>query len=102
MPGRRSRFVVTLFVLSFVLHAIAAAQAPAPIAARRAQLRDAIDQEWQYQLRTSPELATAIGDARYNDRLADRSAEAAERDVHHARESVRIFESIDTTGFPEQ
>ena len=102
MPGRRSRFVVTLFVLSFVLHAIAAAQAPAPLAARRAQLRNAIDQEWQYQLRTSPELATAIGDARYNDRLADRSAEAAERDVHHARESVRIFESIDTTGFPEQ
>jgi uncharacterized protein (DUF885 family) len=79
-----------------------AAQAPAPLSARRAQLRDAIEQEWQYELKTSPELATAIGDARYNDRLADRSAEAAERDVQHARESIHIFESIDPTGFPEQ
>jgi uncharacterized protein (DUF885 family) len=102
MSGRCPRFVVTLFVLSFVLHAIVAAQAPAPLAARRAQLRNAVDQEWQYQLRTSPELATAIGDPRYNDQLADRSAEAAERDVRHTRESIRLFESIDTTGFPEQ
>ena len=65
-------------------------------------MRDAIEQEWQYDLKISPELATAIGDARYNDQLADRSAAAAERDLQHARNSIRIFEGIDTTGFPEQ
>ena len=102
MPGRRSRFLVTLFTLALVLLTIAAARASAPLAARRAQLRDAIEQEWQYDLRTSPELATAIGDARYNDQLADRSAEAAEKDVQHTRASIRVFESIDTNGFPEQ
>jgi len=102
MPGRRSRFLVTLFTLALVLLTIAAARASAPLADRRAQLRDAIEQEWQYDLRTSPELATAIGDARYNDQLADRSAEAAEKDVQHTRASIRVFESIDTNGFPEQ
>ena len=102
MPGRRSRFLVTLFTPALVLLTIAAARASAPLADRRAQLRDAIEQEWQYDLRTSPELATAIGDARYNDQLADRSAEAAEKDVQHTRASIRVFESIDTNGFPEQ
>jgi uncharacterized protein (DUF885 family) len=102
MPGRCSRIVATLSALSLVLACMVSAQTSAPLAARRAQLRDAIEQEWQYDLKTSPEFATAVGDARYNDQLADRSAEAAERDVQHARASIRLFEAIDTTGFPEQ
>jgi len=102
MPGRYSRTLATLSLLSVALLIEAAAQASAPLAVRRAQLRDAIDQEWQYELRTSPELATAVGDARYNDQLADRSAGAAERDLQHARDSIRVFEAIDTTGFPAQ
>jgi uncharacterized protein (DUF885 family) len=72
------------------------------LAARRAKLRDAIDQEWQWSLRTNPELATEIGDPRYNDRWSDYSAAAQERNVAHAREEIRIFEAIDTAGFPEQ
>ncbi|MDE3186173.1 MAG: DUF885 family protein [Acidobacteriota bacterium] len=75
--------------------------ATASLAARRAQLREAIEQEWQYRLKTYPELATAIGDPRYNDRLDDRSAAAREQDTQHAREEIRIFTSIDTQGFPE-
>ena len=35
---------------------------------RRAALRAAIADEWEYELRESPELATTIGDYRYNDR----------------------------------
>ncbi len=69
---------------------------------RRAQLRDAIDREWEYELKEHPELATAIGDSRYNDRLDDRSAAAEEREVQHTREEIRILAAIDTTGFPEQ
>ncbi|HTV54368.1 MAG TPA: DUF885 domain-containing protein, partial [Terriglobia bacterium] len=72
------------------------------IEARRAELRDAIEQEWQYTLKTRPEWATAIGDPRYNDRLDDYSAEAEEREAQHARQEIRVFERIDTTGFPEQ
>jgi uncharacterized protein (DUF885 family) len=94
--------VATLYLLSLALLPAAGAQSGAPLAARRAQLREAIEQEWQYELKTAPELATAIGDPRYNDRLYDRSAEAAERDTQRAREEIRVFEAIDTTGFPEQ
>jgi uncharacterized protein (DUF885 family) len=96
------RSLAILYLLSLVLLPAAGAQPDAPLAARRAQLREAIEQEWQYQMKTNPEFATAIGDPRYNDRLYDRSAEAAEREMQHAREEIRIFEAIDTTGFPEQ
>ena len=55
MPVRKSRILVTLFALSFVLLSIALAQAPAPLADRRAHLRDAIEQEWQYDLKIWPQ-----------------------------------------------
>jgi uncharacterized protein (DUF885 family) len=102
MCSSRTVSVATLYLLSLALLPAAGAQSGAPLAARRAQLREAIEQEWQYELKTAPELATAIGDPRYNDRLYDRSAEAAERDTQRAREEIRVFEAIDTTGFPEQ
>ena len=105
--------VLPVWMLSLALLPVAAAQpaastpgashstATASLAARQAQLRQAIEQEWQYRLKTHPELATAIGDPRYNDRLDDRSAAAEEQDAQHAREQIRIFEAIDTQGFPE-
>lgn len=108
------RPVVWLVLSSFLLLPVAGAQTSLPhagashsaavasLAARRAQLRQAIEQEWQYDLKTSPEFATAIGDSRTNDRLDDRSAAAAERDIVHARREIRIFAAIDTQGFPEQ
>lgn len=77
-------------------------QAPASLVTRRAQLREAIEKEWQYELLSDPEFATSIGDARYNDRLADRSAEAAQKDTQHAREAIHTIAAIDTRGFPEQ
>jgi len=91
------------FVVFALLPLVSAATAPAQsLAARRAKLRDAIEQEWQYQLRIHPETATEIGDPRYNDRWSDYSAAAAERQTAHAREEIRIFAAIDSTGFPEQ
>lgn len=112
MPHDRS--IVPVLMLSLFLLPVAAAQpaaskpvtphsaATASLAARRAQLREAIEQEWQYRLKTHPEFATAIGDPRYNDRLDDRSAAAEEKDIQHALEEIRIFSAIDTSGFPEQ
>jgi uncharacterized protein (DUF885 family) len=74
----------------------------ASVAARRARLRAAIDQEWQWTLRTSPEMASEIGDNRYNDRWSDYSATAQEKNVAHERGEIRVFAAIDTTGFPVQ
>ena len=80
------------------------AQAPneSSTAARRARLKTALRDEWEYTLRTNPELATSVGDNRYNDRLSDYSAEASLAQVDHARQALPVFEAIDTTGFPEQ
>jgi uncharacterized protein (DUF885 family) len=93
--------MVPLFLICLLSLPGVAAEAPAPLDARRAQLRQAIDQEWEYAMKTHPEFATYVGDARFNDRLDDRSAAAEERDAQHALGEIRVFEAIDTQGFPE-
>ena len=75
---------------------------PTSLSARRAQLRDAIEQEWQYELAANPEMATQFGYTQYNDRLSDYSASAEEKRVTHDRDEIRVFDAIDTSGFPEQ
>jgi uncharacterized protein (DUF885 family) len=69
---------------------------------RRAELVRLLAEEWEYTLRTQPELATHVGDDRYNDRLSDFSDKAIADDIAHARQSLKRFEAIDVTGFPEQ
>src|SRR5215831_17996801 len=41
--------------------------------ARRQQLKRLVADEWEFELRESPEQATQIGDYRYNDRWSDYS-----------------------------
>jgi hypothetical protein len=38
---------------------------------RRQQFKQLLADEWEYELRESPERATSIGDYRYNDRFSD-------------------------------
>lgn len=70
--------------------------------ARRAELNRLLSDEWEYTLRTEPELATQIGDNRYNDRLSDLSDKAIAEDIEHMRQALARFEAFDVTGFPEQ
>jgi len=69
---------------------------------RRAQLTAEIQQRWEYELRTHPEMATYIGDNRYNDRLSDHSAASYARELEHAKQTLQSIESISTDGFPPQ
>jgi len=69
---------------------------------RRAQLKAAIDTEWQYELRVHPDMATHAGDSRYNDRLGDYSPKFFAANAQHARKMLSRLQSIDTSGFPEQ
>jgi uncharacterized protein (DUF885 family) len=69
---------------------------------RRAELNRLLADEWEYTLRTQPELATQVGDNRYNDRLSDFSDKAIADDIAHTRESLAKFEAIAVAGFPEQ
>jgi uncharacterized protein (DUF885 family) len=78
------------------------AQTPKPtLEARRAELNRLLADEWEYTLRTQPELATQVGDNRYNDRLSDFSDKAIADDLEHIRQALTRFEAIDVTGFPE-
>ena len=85
----------------FLAHA-ANPKAGSSVEARRAELNRLLNDEWEYTLRTEPELATRVGDNRYNDRLSDFSDKAIAESIEHARQELAKFEAIDTAGFPEQ
>jgi uncharacterized protein (DUF885 family) len=78
------------------------AQNPAPVESRLAAQNALFDEYYQDRLKESPELATFLGDYRYNDRLDDNSLagiarKAAAKDAFLAR-----LKMIPTAGFPEQ
>jgi uncharacterized protein (DUF885 family) len=88
-----------------LLAATSAWAAPAPssdLQARRDALKKLLDEQWEYTLSHSPELASILGDKRWNDQLSDFSQAAIDADLAKAREFVGRFEAIDTIGFPEQ
>ena len=70
--------------------------------ARVANLHKLLDEQWEYNLRNSPEFASILGDKRYNDRLSDFSQAAIDRDNAQTKVFLREFEAVDATGFPEQ
>ena len=91
-----------VLAVAVVCTASLAAQSPkSSVDARRAQLRDALEADWEYTLRTNPTFATYVGDNRYNDRLGDYSAEFIAMQIEHDKQQLQVFEAIDTTGFPE-
>src|SRR5713226_5228973 len=72
------------------------------IDARRQELKQLLADEWEYELRESPELGTIIGDYRYNDRWSDVSLAHTARQKQDSQRWLTRFEAIDPTGFPEQ
>jgi len=95
------RLLVAASIVCACTVALSAQNNSSSVEARRAQLRDALQAEWEYSLRTYPEFATYVGDARYNDRLGDYSPEAVAQQLEHAKQQLKLFEAIDATGFPE-
>ena len=74
----------------------------ANIESRRTQLLSVFDEEWQYELRSNPEMATSIGDNRYNDRLSDRSPEFYQSDLEARRKLLGRFEAVSLDGLSAQ
>ncbi len=97
----RTSLVIFYFALALVVPLLAQA-ADQTLDARRAELNRLLTDEWQYTLRTQPELATQVGDDRYNDQLSDFSDKAIADDLEHTRQALTRFEAIDIAGFPEQ
>lgn len=70
--------------------------------ASRQALDALLAEAWQYQLRESPELATTIGDYRYNDRWADDSLAHIAVIRKATAALLGRFEALDTQGLDEQ
>ena len=93
-----------LTTLVFLLTAACSllAQDAKPISERLAAQNALFDEYYESELRNFPERATAFGDYRYNDQLADYSLAAiAKRDKSNREYLVRI-EAISPAGFSEQ
>jgi uncharacterized protein (DUF885 family) len=91
-----------LLILTFSLAAPAFAADLPSLDIRRQQLNQLLADEWEYELRESPELATLIGDYRYNDRWSDYSLAHVQRQKQDLKQWVTRFAAIDASGFPEQ
>src|SRR5437899_6534522 len=73
-----------------------------PVADRLVTQNALFDEQYETDLRNFPERATAFGDYRYNDRLADYSLDATVR-RHETDESfLKRLEAIPTADFSDQ
>src|ERR1700731_1850515 len=68
----------------------------------RAQLNQLLKDEWEYELRESPEEATSIGDYRYNDQWSNSSLAHVQQQKRDIQEWLSRFQAVDISGFPEQ
>jgi len=97
------RFLMCLLAIAMLIPAaVAAANPPADLEARRKALNDLLHEQWEYTMRTSPIYASILGDKRYNDKIDDFSQAAIDDSLEQTRRFLVRFEAIDTTGFPEQ
>src|SRR6202795_1060860 len=101
--GAPMRFLICLLTVAILIPAaLAAANPPADLEARRKALNDLLHERWEYTMRTSPLYASILGDKRYNDKLDDFSQQAIDDDLEQTRLFLSRFEAIDAAGFPEQ
>lgn len=100
--GVRASWAV-LFLTSLSASSTVLAQAaPAALVAKRDALNKLLAEEWEYELKESPEMATGIGDYRYNDKLSDGSLKHIRESIEVSRRWLARFEALDVTGLPEQ
>src|SRR5947209_1046216 len=90
------------FFLFFLLSASLFAQASKPLSERLAAQNALFDEQYETDLRNFPERATAYGDYRYNDKLAERSLAAIARFHKTDVDFLTRLQAIPTTGFSDQ
>lgn len=113
MPFRR--FHASLIVASLLIPVALQAQSfkssdlapltPKPdtsLAGRTQALNAIFSDYWQDKLRHAPEMASLLGDHRYDDQLTDYSAEAYNDALERGQKFIVQLGAIDTTGMPEQ
>ena len=96
------RWFICVALPILLVTSLFAAGSAADLESRRKALNDLLNEQWEYNMRTNPIYASALGDKRYNDKVDDQSQEAIDRDLEQQRRFLARFEAIDTTGFPDQ
>ncbi len=89
-------------LFSLILGVAHADNAAPDLEARRTALKNLLDEQWQYTMRSSPEWASLLGDKRYNDKWSDFSQAGIDADIKVSADFLQRFEALDTTGFPLQ
>ena len=72
------------------------------VATRVKALNDLLAEQWQWNLKESPEFATILGDYRYNDKWTDPTIAHVQQQKKDTAAFLARFKAIDTTGFGEQ
>ncbi len=107
-PTRFTLFATVL--LTSLLPALQAQTPPAPSSAadssasltdRRKALNDLFNDYWQDFLKHNPEIASSIGDLRYNDQISDYSVQAFNDGLARERNFLLRLAAIDPTGFTD-
>lgn len=101
------RLDVPMRLFTLLLSLIAAstsifAQQLKPVADRLAAQNALFDEQYESDLKNFPERATAFGDYRYNDKLADYSLEAIIQRNKTDEAFLQRLQAIPTTGFSDQ
>jgi uncharacterized protein (DUF885 family) len=78
------------------------ASAVSPLEERRKALNAVFDDYWQENLKHSPELASTLGDKRYNDQISDYSVKAENDWLAREQTLLMRLVSIDPAGFTAQ
>ncbi|HVI56293.1 MAG TPA: DUF885 family protein [Luteibacter sp.] len=91
-------------VRSVVVACLLAARCSTALAATgpQADLDALVAERWEYQLKESPELATTIGDDRYNDRWTDYSLAHVIVDRDATASFLHRFQAVDVSRLDEQ
>lgn len=84
------------------LTGVADATSPDSLEARTRELEAVFHDYWQEKLKHSPEMASTIGDRRYDDQLSDYSPEAYNQALARSERFIERLGAIDTAGMSNQ
>ncbi len=94
--------ICCLNVVPMAAQVQATAGATASVAQRSKDLSKLFSEIWEDRLKHSPELASFLGDKRYNDQLSDYSTQEVNAALARGRGFIQRLSEIETTGLPDQ
>jgi uncharacterized protein (DUF885 family) len=96
-----TKFSLQIFAVVSLVCGAACARKGAGTAAND-QLKQVLDEEWQWELRSNPESATMLGDNRYNGEWTDYSPAGFRTRAEETRKFLRRAEQVDSLFLSEQ